>query len=240
MEWDVTSSVQAIVDSTVVNYGWLLLDPDPFNQANIPIAYFRSSETTADITAVDHYKVYGVVPESVSIPPVELVDQFGGGFVELINLGKLGVPVSKAIAPEFPSGDLANPWEHLAWYEFSDPQPLRRLEVTNQFGTQNWSVKNGRFLLVPAIKDGIGTIQLGQHWKCYEANPLAPAPGVIVNLADQFHEEFDVEVGQGRYLCNPAEKNGEGQPPLPNEHLACYDIVDVFSPGPHFLALIRE
>jgi hypothetical protein len=49
---------------------------------------------------------------------------------------------------------------------------------------------------------------------------------VIVNLQDQFHAESDVIVGPGLYLCNPAEKNFEGPPIFPDEHLACYDIID--------------
>jgi len=235
MEWDVASSVQDIVDGSVDNYGWLLLDPDPFNQPNIPIAYFYASETAVDITDVEHYKVYALEQQAFQPFQVNLADQFGEGPVELTGLRKLGAPVSKAIAPEDPVGGINNPWEHLAWYEFVDPQPRRRLQVTNQFGTQNWSVKDGRFLLVPAIKDDFGTLQLEQHWKCYEANPLAPEPDVIVNLWDQFGTELDIVVGSGRYLCNPAQKNAEPEPPLPDHHLACYDITDAPVDEYHYL-----
>jgi hypothetical protein len=42
-------------------------------------------------------------------------------------------------------------------------------------------------------------------------------------------------VGPGRYLCNPAEKNFEGPPPLPDEHLACYEIFDAPLGELHFL-----
>ncbi len=213
------------MNSPSSNHGWLLIDPDPFNQANIPIAYFRSSETALDLTAVDHYKEYALQPEPVFLPPLDLNDPFGFSTVDLANLGKLGVPVVKAIDPDLPSGTPIRPNEHLTWYEFIDPQPLRRLEVTNQFGTQNWRVRDGRFLLVPAIKDGIGIIELNQHRKCYDAVTRFD-PNVIVNLADQFHFENDVLVGPGRYLCKPVDKNFEGPPPLPEEHLACYEIFD--------------
>jgi hypothetical protein len=180
---------------------------------------------------VDHYKVYSLTPEVVSIPNVQLEDQFGAGSVDLTNLGKLGVPVSKAIAPDLPSGDLLRPDEHLAWYEFSEPQPpwlFARLK--NQFTSENkgaiWLVGDGHFLLVPAIKDGQGAIELGQHWKCYDADPHVARsnPDVTVNLLDQFHLEEDVVVEPGRYVCNPVDKNFEGPPPLPDEHLACYAI----------------
>jgi hypothetical protein len=182
---------------------------------------------------VDHYKVYNLKPEVSPIPGVLLVDQFGTGSVNLTNLGKLGAPVSKAIAPASPSplpGGLLRPDEHLAWYEFFEAQTLLFVRVKNQFESENkgaiWDVGDGRFLLVPATKDGLGAIELGQHWKCYDAFALFD-PDVTVNLLDQFHLELDVVVGPGRYLCNPVEKNSEGPPSFPDEHLACYDIVDV-------------
>ncbi len=89
-----------------------------------------------------------------------------------------------------------------------------------------WAVSNGRFLLVPAVKDSQGAIELEQHWKCYDAAALFD-PDVTVNLLDQFHLESNVVVGPGLYLCNPVEKNFEGPPPLPDEHLACYEITDL-------------
>jgi hypothetical protein len=184
---------------------------------------------------VDHYKVYSLQPEIVGIPNVVVEDQFGIGFVNLTNLGKIGVPVSKAHVPNPPAplpGGLVRPFEHLAWYEFFEPQPPRVARLKNQFTSENkgamWSVGDGHFLLVPADKDFVSGIELGQHWKCYDAvgHVAAFDPNVTVNLLDQFHLESNVVVGPGRYLCNPAEKNFEGAPPLPDEHLACYDIID--------------
>jgi hypothetical protein len=185
---------------------------------------------TATPRPVDHYKVYGLQPEVVSILDVLLDDQFGTGLVDLTNLGKLGAPVSKEIAPSPPSGVLLRPDEHLSWYEFFEAQTPRFIRVKNQFESENkgaiWDVGDGRFLLVPAIRDGLGAIQLGQHWKCYDAIALFD-PDVTVNLLDPFHLEQNVVVGPGRYLCNPVEKNNEGPPSFPDEHLACYDIVDL-------------
>jgi hypothetical protein len=43
-------------------------------------------------------------------------------------------------------------------------------------------------------------------------------------------------VGPGRYLCNPVEKNFEGPPPLPEQHLACYEILQPPLGEFHFLA----
>ena len=77
----------------------------------------------------------------------------------------------------------------------------------------------------------MGPIELGQHWKCYDADLHVARsngrtlPDVTVNLLDQFHSEPNVAVGPGRYLCNPVDKNFEGPPPLPEQHLACYTII---------------
>jgi hypothetical protein len=178
--------------------------------------------------------VYGLVPEFVGIPGVVVDDQFGIGFVDLDFLAKLGAPVSKAHAPTPPAplGTLTHPFEHLSWYEFFEPIPVippPYARLKNQFTKENkgaiWSVGLGRFLLVPAVKDFVPGIELGQHWKCYDAVTFFD-PEVTVNLLDQFHLEPNVVVGPGRYLCNPAEKNFEGPPPLPDEHLACYEIFD--------------
>jgi hypothetical protein len=172
--------------------------------------------------------VYNLQPEAVPIFGVLLADQFGTGLVDLTKLGKLGTPVSKAIAPEPPSGVLLGPDEHLAWYEFLEAQTPLFVRVKNQFESENkgaiWDVGDGRFLLVPAIMDDQGVLQLEQHWKCYDAVALFD-PDVTVNLEDQFGLEQNVAVGPGRYLCNPVEKNNEGPPSFPDEHLACYDIV---------------
>ena len=211
--------------------GVLLFGPDAWAAAT-PTA----TPTPDDL--VDHYKVYRLLPQAPPPSPVELADQFGAGPVLLDNLGKLGVPVSKAIAPELPSGVLLRPFEHLTWYEFFEPQPPRIARVKNQFTSENkgvfWSVRDGHWLLVPAEKDFQPGIELGQHWKCYDAG--TSDPDVTVNLLDQFHLEPDVDVGPGRYLCNPVEKNFEGPPPLPEQHLACYEILQPPLGELHFLA----
>jgi hypothetical protein len=186
--------------------------------------------------------------------PVLLADQFGAGPVTLDYLNKLGVPVSKAHVPDPPAplpDGLVHPFEHLTWYEFfePEPQPPRLARLKNQFTSENkgalFDVGDGAFLLVPAIKDGLGVIELGQHWKCYDADLRVKLsngrtlPDVSVNLLDQFHLEEDVVVGPGRYLCNPVEKeHGPDVYPivLPDQHLACYDISPVVPWNqPHFL-----
>ena len=191
--------------------------------------------------SIDHYKVYNLDPEVAPIPGVLLADQFGTGLVNLTNLGKLGLPVSKAHAPNPPSGVLLRPDEHLSWYEFFEPKALQLVRVKNQFESEAkgaiWTISDAQFLLVPAIKDGgvaNGGIRLEQHWKCYNAAPFFN-PSVTVNLLDQFHLEANVIVGSGRYLCNPVEKNSEGPPSFPEGHLACYGIPQDPFGGVHVL-----
>ncbi|MCK4340121.1 MAG: DNRLRE domain-containing protein [Phycisphaerae bacterium] len=45
LDWDVTSDVQAFVNDPLVdNYGWQIMDEEPWGWCNIPIADFRSKE----------------------------------------------------------------------------------------------------------------------------------------------------------------------------------------------------
>lgn len=44
MTWDVTSEVNDILDGSVENYGWQIMDDVPFNTVNIPNARFYSKE----------------------------------------------------------------------------------------------------------------------------------------------------------------------------------------------------
>ena len=44
MEWDVTTDVQAMVQGSISNYGWHLLDDNYWGQPNIPYIRFRSKE----------------------------------------------------------------------------------------------------------------------------------------------------------------------------------------------------
>jgi len=160
--------------------------------------------------------------------------------VLLEELVKLGAPVSKAHAPNPPlplPGGLLRPLDHQAWYEIFDPQVPRFVRVKNQFTSENkgaiWAIGNARYLVVPAFKDFLGPLDLEQHWKCYEGIGIVDAfnPQVIVNLEDQFHLEPNVVVGPARYLCNPVQKTVPPNPPepppsFPNQHFACYDIID--------------
>ena len=118
---------------------------------------------------VDHFKIYNVQPNIQELPVVSLEDQFGlSPNVKVEFLLGLGVPVSKAIAPDpAQPGDLLQPDKHVSVYIITNSISPTTVHVTNQFGTHNWTLGGGeRLLLVPAIKDGQGdpAILLGQHW----------------------------------------------------------------------------
>jgi hypothetical protein len=160
-----------------------------------------------------------------------MIDQFGASQALLLERDKFANPVDKAHPPDQPNLErLLFPDEHLSWWRFEQPWPNRAsVRVGNQFGAdQLWELGDAEYLLVPAIKDGIGQIQLNQHYECYVAL-AAPSIQLDVNLADQFGLRPAV-VGIGRYLCNPVEKRGppplepSGPPVFPQDHLACYDI----------------
>jgi hypothetical protein len=185
---------------------------------------------------IDHYKVYPVDPLPSGLP-VDLNDQFGPSNHVLIQRDKFANPVLKTIPPEVPvpfPGSLFYPNEHLSWWKITEEVlPPQTIHVTNQFGGATWEIGNAQYLLVPAVKNLLPGIVLNQHYKCYDATGHDALK--TVDLADQFGIDTH-NVLAPRYFCNPVEKLGppplvpSGPPPLPLDHLACYDI-DPPQPG---------
>jgi hypothetical protein len=182
---------------------------------------------------IDHYIVYRDLMPIPAGLDVEMIDQFGFSSTILLNRDKFANPADKTHPPEIPEiQNILYPDEHLSWWRFETPVPNNKnVLVTNQFGPdQPWRLGDAEYLLVPAIKEQVGMIQLNQHYECYivlEAPPL----GIVVNLVDQIDLRLDVIVENARYLCNPVEKLGppplepSGPPIFPQDHLACYDIM---------------
>jgi hypothetical protein len=92
-------------------------------------------------------------------------------------------------------------------------------------------------LLLPAVKNGEGTIVDGVAYKCYAAHSIAGDPGLPmdVTLDDQFFTDEPTTILSLKSFCLPAAKGDNPIPDLP--HLACYDTprVDV-----RFIPLILE
>ena len=59
MEWDVTTDVQAMLQGSIPNYGWHLLDDNYWGTVNIPQIYFKSKEYS-DITYSPRLEISGI------------------------------------------------------------------------------------------------------------------------------------------------------------------------------------
>ena len=170
---------------------------------------------------VDHYQFWTVQPTPLSPPiPVNVKDQFDRRDLRLANIEWIANPAQKNDEP------VKNERIHLVGYNLeTDPQFNVNVWVSNQFirEKEEWVLGSPHLVLVPAWKSL--TDQLppekpeGPHFLCYE---VAKAPDVTrtVTIKDQFWEQ-KVENLHPKYLCTPADKNGEG---MWNEtdHLALY------------------
>lgn len=174
---------------------------------------------TAQFTpTIDHFKGYSVDPVPVTLN-VDLIDQFGTGNVDLDQIDCFNGSVDKD------TGGQGDPFDHHIWYRIaSDPQPLRRVFVSNQFGVEEWQLFDGAYLLVPADKvlpnDGGAPSADIDHYKCYDA--ISSTLNEPHRLTDQFQDENPATIGAPLYFCNPVSKDG-GDINHPNDHLACYD-----------------
>jgi len=178
-----------------------------------------------------HYQCFELKPTNFPSPPVTLVDQFGTTSGTVRAPDRLCNPANKngedPLAPADPN--------HLVGYELRGTDtpylPVRDVTVTNQFGTIQVDLKRLARLLVPAAKSLVAppgplVNPAIDHFNCYlvarskGAPPFANIPGVTVD--DQFGP-VTLEVTGPRYLCAPADKNGE-DPSAPGEpgHLMCY------------------
>lgn len=185
------------------------------------IGFSWTHGTAQQLIPENHYLVYEV-PEVYSFTtPVSLVDQFGcycvtGG----MELDKFATPVDK-------NGEgLYDPMVHHTWWAFHQPQSVWWTTINNQFGEQLWQVTNGRYLLLPALKDTPGTPPpVANHYKCYDA--IGPAVNVPVTLVDQYGT-YSMVATEPVIFCNPTTKcieGGQTEPIIePTAHLACYKL----------------
>jgi hypothetical protein len=180
----------------------------------------------------NHYKVYEVpaVPPPSVLGPIGLRDQFGSIVVSTMILEKFGIPAEKhhldATGEVWP---ILDPFLHHTWWKFLLTYPeVRRADVLDQFGGYSWRVRQPEYLLAPADKNqALGAIPPGNHYLCYLADD-APVVNIEVALVDQV-DSVAVLVLQGRYLCNPVEKDFQGvTTPIvdPAVHLTCYEVIN--------------
>lgn len=174
--------------------------------------------------AVDHYKVYEALAVASVTGPIWLKDQFGEDVVTFLQLRRSATPVSK-------NGQaICDSVAHQVWWEFLAASPPYMVRAQDQFGTHDWMLGVGsglQYLLTPALKNPASGDELPvlNHYRCYEAQ--GPTMTMTVTLVDQF-DTTTVMVLEGKYFCNPCEKQipDVGAYPIvdPIAHLTCYVV----------------
>jgi hypothetical protein len=186
----------------------------------------------ANAGVLDHFKCYSVVQAAPVNEFVELEDQFdkADGIVEqaLVRIAVFFCnPTEKLISPTAPPTPIQNPDGHLKMYLITPPttsQPVRTVQVSNQFGQQTLTVFQPIILAVPTQKLPHDLPQGLDHFKCYAAR--GQTLGTVVSLKDQFdRQNVVVKVLGPVVFCNPVQKlHDEELTPIenPEGHLTCY------------------
>jgi hypothetical protein len=76
------------------------------------------------------------------------------------------------------------------------------------------------------------------HFKCYDIYAFDGVFPPVVDLKDQF-ESVSNRIVRARFLCNPVKKNNT-EPPEPDIHLVCYEILEDPVPPPHKVELNNQ
>ena len=122
------------------------------------------------------------------------------------------------------SEGIDDPTAHAMCYRIAEVGfSKRNVMVDNQFGQQTLRVVSPETLCNPAIKDGVPTTAVMNHFKCYRVRGRGFTERTV-SVADQFETKM-TRVLKPLLLCNPVDKNGEGIPD-PSCHLVCYRIKD--------------
>ncbi|UCH85238.1 MAG: hypothetical protein JSW50_05990 [Candidatus Latescibacterota bacterium] len=184
---------------------------------------------------IDHYKLYDTPLGPPFSGPVWVRDQFWEVVITELWLSKFGTPVSKNDV------EVCDWMAHQTWWEFFVPGSIWTIEAQDQFGTHDWILFDPRFLVLPALKnEGVGQpLPELNHYLCYEAQ--GPPVQIEVFLEDQF-DQVQVIVLEGKYFCNPCEKespDGTMYPVVdPWAHLTVYQVLN---PIPYqLLALVQD
>jgi hypothetical protein len=202
---------------------------EPTTTTSTSVTTSTSTSTTAP--PLRHFQCSEVKPFTFVSPGTRTIeDQFGRLTLSVVKPIALCAPADKRgedpTAPDDP--------EHLLTYKVRSSTafvPTTNLEVVNQFGTVHVDVRKPDALMVPAAKStGAPPPPLVEpgvsHFMCYKARrtrrtpKFVPIPNVAVE--DQFGT-FSVNLLKPRWLCAPADKNGEDPGVVARaEHLLCY------------------
>jgi hypothetical protein len=118
---------------------------------------------------------------------------------------------------------------HLAWYRgVQPPEPLRAVQLENQFGKFDIRTATGYGLLVPTQKVEAGSVfpKALDHYKVYRLADVEHVPDVTVRLKDQFGSS-EVRLSLPLYFAVPvAKRHGAKDYPIQNKraHLLIFSI----------------
>ncbi|UCH83118.1 MAG: hypothetical protein JSW50_11695 [Candidatus Latescibacterota bacterium] len=182
---------------------------------------------SAQVVMENHYLVYEVPQAYTFTGQITLIDQFRQFSTDFVELDKFATPVEKNGEPVFDYE------RHQTWWMIDDPQSIWWTLFDNQFGRQQWRVKDGRYLVLPAFKNqpGGGYPTMANHYKCYDA--IGPPVDITVLLVDQFYT-YQMIAKDPVLFCNPVEKWVDGNMyPIayPDAHLACYRLEPIMTTG---------
>ena len=181
-----------------------------------------------------HFLVYSIQPHAQN-ERLSLRGQFetSGGFVRarVMRMANIANPVEKRHGGD--TYAIPDNNEHFTIYDLRQPtvEPARTVVLENQFGTQTWTIGDTKFLFAPATKQGHADPEYLDHYKCYDVTK-GTAPGVVMDLSDQFGSITMIRVDTPKLFCVPVDKrHNKSQVDIIDEssHLAVYEIdhVDV-------------
>lgn len=172
----------------------------------------------------DHFQTYRLEFPWDVFELLTLRDQFSSYDIAGEHLEKLANPAQKNEEP------IIDPNRHQTWWRINADQGFTRtVFVSHQFGSFKLTVREPRYLVLPANKfltepaNG-GELPVANHYLCYEAD------GDTLNIPAVIQDQFGtatIFIKQPRYFCNPVEKTHGGQffPIIDfDAHLTCYDI----------------
>lgn len=170
----------------------------------------------------DHYLCYGARQLGAPFAQREVTveDRFGQALATVRKPQHVCNPADK-------NGEgIDDPTAHLMCYRAWEPG-LQRLDVVveNQFGQQTLRVMRPHTLCTPAEKDAVPSALNIDGFRCYKVSGTARFPQSQVTVEDQF-ETRELTVVRPKYLCNPADDDGEGFV-NPQGYLTCYKVRDV-------------
>jgi hypothetical protein len=178
---------------------------------------------------LDHFKCYKLRAGSgFSRPQMDVSDQFESKNTQLMRASRFCNPVDK-------NGEgIIDSTAHIMCYQARDVPgqdrfDRKRVQITNQFGSQELNVVKTEAVCLPATKNLVAAQTAVSPFKCYQVTQQAGAhafPKTDVTLTDQFETKTHTII-RPFLLCNPADVDDLPEQ-NPSCHLVCYKFKEVF------------